>query len=65
MISRPIIGTPRTYRGHLISVHHIGPDLIARVDGQDMPNFYLTSQAAGAAAERHIDDIIKAQEKAA
>lgn len=54
-VERPIIGEPRRYRDHLISVHHCGPDLIARVDGEDLPNFYLTSEAAQRGAERYID----------
>ena len=62
-IPRPIVGEPEKYRGRLISAHYMGPDLLAWVDGEELPNFYETTEAARAAARRYIDRQIEEAEK--
>ena len=64
-VARPQVGSTITDRGHDITVHDITPDLIVRVDGADLPNFYRTVQGARMAAVRHIDQIEKARREAA
>lgn len=59
-IERKQIGPTETYREHTITVHYMGPDLIVRVDGKDMPAFYVDAEAARAGGRRHIDEIHKA-----
>lgn len=63
-LTRPIVGDLERYRDHLISAHYVGPDLIAMVDGQELPAFYLNAEAARAAGRRFVDDKLKAQEAA-
>ena len=64
-VAYPAVVEPYDYRGHLVSVHLIQPDLIARVDGADLPNFYLNTTAARAAAERYVDNVEREQENTA
>ena len=58
-IERPLIGQPWDDRGRLCSAHYLGPDLIVKVAGVELPNFYQTIEAARRAASRHIDLLIK------
>ncbi len=62
-ITRPIVGTPEKYHDHLIAAFFVGPDLIVQVDGMEIPNFYLTAEAARAAGKRYVDDKHKASKK--
>lgn len=50
-----------THRERNVLIGHIGPDLIAEVDGVELGAFYMDSADAHAGINRHID----AQEKAA
>jgi len=63
MIQRPTIGEPVEYRGKKIEVRHMGPDLLAYVDGEELPNFYVDADSARAAGRRYIDQILKEKEK--
>lgn len=62
MIQRQRIGDPVEYRDHRIEVAHMGPDLLALVDGEELPNFYIDAESARNAARRHIDQTIKEKE---
>lgn len=62
-IDRPMVGDPVRYRDHLITVTHLGPDLLAHVDGAEIGNFYMTRAAAVDAAKGHIDLLEKEKEK--
>ncbi len=63
MINRQPIGDPVHYRGHLITVTHMGPDLLAYVDGSEISNFYMNREAAVQAAKMHVDLIEKEKAK--
>lgn len=52
---RPTVGPAQKYKGHTITVHPMAPDVIAAVDGQALPNFYLTAEWARQAGMRFID----------
>lgn len=58
-VARKQIGPAETYRGHIIVVRHMGPDLLCYVDGNQVGDFWLTAEAAGAGGRRYIDDIIE------
>lgn len=58
MIERPLIGEPHQYRGCTIEVRHMGPDLLAYVDGIEIPHFYLTQWFAREAGERFVDHML-------
>lgn len=55
---------PVVYRGHKITATFAGPDLLAQVDGDELPHFYVNSQAAIKAGERYIDAKLKVEEEA-
>lgn len=59
MIDRKQIGDPVHYKEHLITVTHMGPDLLAYVDGSEISNFYMNREAALKAAREYIDQIEK------
>lgn len=44
-----------TYHGRKIEVKFMGPDLLAYVDGIELSGFYLDSQAAYVAGQKHVD----------
>ena len=52
---RYTIGPPQKYKGSTITVHPMAPDVIAAVDGQALPNYYLTAEFARQAGMRFID----------
>lgn len=64
-VQRKQIGEPETYRGHLITVHYMGPDLLVRVDDAELPSFYIDAEAARKAGRRHADALDKAKDEAA
>lgn len=59
VVERKQVGQPEQYKGHTITVHFMGPDLLCRVDGQDVGGFWITSHHAIQGGKRHIDEILK------
>jgi len=43
----------------------MGPDLLAYVDGVEMPGFYLSVEAAHAGGKRYVDAQLKAAAESA
>ena len=43
------------YRGREIVARFLGPDLIGYVDGVEMPNFYMTTEALYDACKLHVN----------
>lgn len=62
MIQRKLICS-EDYRGYQIHVKYMGPDLLAYVGEEELPGFYLDSQAALAAGKRYVDDKIREEIK--
>lgn len=58
-IKRPIIGGTEYYRGHAIEALHVGPDLVATVDGDEIPNFFTDSESARKKAREFVDELEK------
>ena len=54
---RKQIGQAQNYRGHSITVHAMAPDVIAAVDGNALPNYYLTAEAGRQAGMRYADQL--------
>lgn len=57
---RKAIGEPVPYEGSFIQVRHMGPDLLAEVDGIELAGFYIDSEAAVLAGTKYIDSQKKA-----
>lgn len=55
-IERKKVGKTERYKGSDIEVRFMGPDLLAYVDGMELPNFYLDAEAARAAGRRYVDE---------
>lgn len=62
-IERKLIGEPEQYHGRTITVRRMGPDLLAYVDDVELPNFYLTAEAARIGGRKYIDQRRKEDEK--
>lgn len=58
-MKRDQIGETLNHKGSKVTVHHVGPDVIAAVDGKELPNFYLNAEAARKAGMKYIDEIQK------
>lgn len=63
-IERKKVGKTERYEGSDIDVRFMGPDLLAIVDGVELPNFYLTPEAARAAGRRYVDEQLRERAKA-
>lgn len=63
-IERPMIGEPIKHNGHLITIHHLGPDLLVRVDGVELSAFYTSTTAARAGGMRYADELDREKAKA-
>jgi hypothetical protein len=63
MIERKQVGDAERYHGRRIHASYMGPDLIANVNGVELPGFYLTVEAAIAGGRRYVDDQIKEEAK--
>lgn len=59
-VERKIVGKSE-YKGSEITVRHMGPDLLAYVDGAELSGFFLNTAAAIAGGERYIDQMLKEQ----
>lgn len=57
-IQRKVVATEQ-YRGSTIEARFMGPDLLAVVDGTELPNFFWDASAAKAAGRRFIDQMLK------
>ena len=60
-IERKQVGDAERYLGRRLTAHYMGPDLLARVDGVELANFYVGVEAAIAAGRRYVDDQVKEQ----
>lgn len=58
-VNRKPIGDPLLYKGHTIQPYHMGPDLICKVDGQELSSFYIDAKSAFNAGMKHVDHIEK------
>lgn len=58
-IERRLIGEPEQYRGATIEARRMGPDLLAYVDGVELPNFYLNTEAVRVAGRKYVDQRLK------
>lgn len=52
-----------THRERTVIIGHVGPDVIAEVDGVELGAFYMDVADAHAAVNRHIDAQEKAKER--
>ena len=59
-IERKLIGEPERYKGRLLTVRHMGPDVLGYVDDTELSGFFLNPEAARAAGRRHVDAELKA-----
>jgi len=62
---RKQVGAAEAYRGSKLTAHYMGPDLLAYVDGVEMPSFYLSVEAAHAGGKRYVDAQLKAAAESA
>lgn len=56
---RQTIGKPQKYKGHTITVHPMAPDVLAAVNGQLLPNYYVNAESARQGGMRYIDAVEK------
>jgi len=61
---RKQVGAAEAYRGSKLTAHYMGPDLLAYVDGVEMPGFYLSVEAAIAGGRRYVEAQLKAEAEA-
>lgn len=52
--SRPLVIPPAKFGRRTVSVRFMGPDFLSYVDDEELPNFYVSAQAAVAAGQRYI-----------
>jgi hypothetical protein len=64
-IKRKQVGDAERHHGRRLHASFMGPDLLANVDGIELPAFYLSVEAAIAAGRRYVDDQIREEEKKA
>lgn len=62
-LKRRQVGPTVRYEGRVLSAHHMGPDLLAYVDGVELAAFYLNVESAHAAGRRYVDEQIKEEKK--
>ena len=56
---REQIGQTQNYRGYSSTVHAMAPDVIAAVNGDALPNYYLNAEATRQAGMRYVDQMEK------
>jgi histidinol-phosphate/aromatic aminotransferase/cobyric acid decarboxylase-like protein len=62
---RKQVGDAERYHGRRLHASFMGPDLLANVNGVELPAFYLTVEAAIAAGRRYVDDQVREEAKKA
>lgn len=63
-LTRKIIAQT-TYKEHTLEARYMGPDLLSYVNGMELANFYVNTQAAFEAGQRHVDYELKAAKEKA
>ena len=53
-VERKQVGPAETYLRHEITVHELQPDVLLRVNGQDL-GFYTNAEAARRAGREYVD----------
>jgi hypothetical protein len=61
---RKQVGDAERYHGRRLHASFMGPDLLANVDGVELPAFYLSVEAA-IAGRRYVDDQVREEAKKA
>lgn len=60
---RKQIGPTLKYRGHNVEVRAMQPDVLAYVDGQALPSFYIDAESARKGGMNYIDELMKARKE--
>lgn len=56
---RKLVGEPTEYKGYIITVRYMGPDLLGYVNNEELSGFFVDVRAVVAAGARYVDQKLK------